>query len=162
MGSLTVIKSGFMSTIQDRGRIGYRRIGVPVSGAMDTKSMRDANKIVGNAESTPVVEHTFYGGIYLFNTISIISITGASCNPTINGRLVNQYEAIKVEKGDELEIHYPKRGCRSYLAIQGRLRIPLVMNSCSTYLPGKFGGFKGRAIQKSDVIFWDDDVTGSN
>ena len=38
-----VIKPGMFTTIQDRGRYGYLRYGVPVSGAMDQFSLRAAN-----------------------------------------------------------------------------------------------------------------------
>lgn len=155
MGSIQVIKPGFQSTIQDLGRYGFRKIGVPTSGAMDLKSMLDANQIVGNDESNPVIEHTFYGGVYQFNEAAIISITGAICNPTVNSVSITQYESIKIEKEDILEIQYPSRGCRSYLAIQGRPKIQQVMNSYSTYLPGRFGGFDGRSLQKGDLLKWD-------
>ncbi len=32
---IKVLKEGLFSTIQDKGRFGYKNIGVPVSGAMD-------------------------------------------------------------------------------------------------------------------------------
>ena len=157
MGQLTVIKQGFQTTIQDLGRFGYRKLGVPISGAMDSKSMIDANHIVGNPDTNPVIEHTFYGGKYKFFDSTCISITGASCNPTVNGELVPQYESVQVKSGDELEINYPTRGCRAYLAIQGKFSIPNVMESYSTYLQGKFGGFDGRTLQKGDVVNWQND-----
>lgn len=154
MESIRVIKAGFQSTIQDLGRCGFRKFGVPVCGAMDSKSMRDANKIVGNPESNPVIEQTFYGGIYKFNEPAIISITGSNSGPTLNDRQIPQYEAIRVESGDKLEIHHPSRGCRSYLAIQGHIDVPKVLDSYSTYLLGSFGGYEGRTLRVDDEIRW--------
>lgn len=154
MGSLQVIKKGFQTTIQDLGRFGFRKLGIPTSGAADSKSLMDANSIVGNPKTNPVLEHTFYGGIYRFNTSSIISITGAKCNPTINGRVVSQYVSIEVKIGDEVEINHPERGCRVYMAVQGVFDLPKVMESYSTYLPAKFGGYNGKVLEIGDTLEW--------
>lgn len=156
--SLEVIKCGFQTTVQDFGRFGYRKIGIPTSGVMDIKSMIDANKLVGNPISNSVIENTLYGGIYRFNDSALFSICGAECNPKINGKIIPQYESIDVERGDELEVDHPTKGCRSYVAIQGVLSLPMVMNSFSTYLPGNFGGFRGRTLQVNDIINWENTV----
>ncbi|MBV8441317.1 MAG: allophanate hydrolase, partial [Hyphomicrobiales bacterium] len=37
-----------MTTVQDLGRIGYQRFGIPVGGALDVLSLRAANLLVGN------------------------------------------------------------------------------------------------------------------
>ena len=155
MRSLEVIKQGFQSTIQDFGRFGYRNIGVPKSGAMDFKSMKDANRLVGNSACNPIIENTLYGGVYHFNDPALLSICGARCNPKINGKSIPQYKSISVNEGDELEVNHPTKGCRSYVAIQGIFIVPKVMNSYSTYLLGRFGGFNGRALQANDVINWE-------
>ncbi len=46
--SLHVVAPGLLTTIQDRGRIGYQHLGVPVSGALDAVSLHAANPLVGN------------------------------------------------------------------------------------------------------------------
>lgn len=158
VNSLEVIKRGFQTTVQDFGRFGYRKFGVPTSGVMDKKSMIDANKLVGNPISNPVIENTLYGGIYRFNDPALLSICGAKCKPKINGKSVPQYESIDVERGDELEVDHPSKGCRSYIAIQGMFCLPKVMNSFSTYLPGNFGGLNGRTLQVNDTISWKNNV----
>jgi biotin-dependent carboxylase-like uncharacterized protein len=162
MGQIEVIKNGFQSTIQDLGRFGFRKIGVPESGAMDSKSMIDANKIVGNPYSHPVIEHTFYGGTYKFSEAVVVSVTGATCNPTVNGIPKSQYEPIYLNAGDEVELNHPSRGCRSYLAIQGLLKLSMIMNSYSTYLPGHFGGFNGRALESGDLLEWQSNLNESS
>ncbi len=154
MGSFRIIKKGLQSSIQDIGRFGFRKLGIPSSGALDPKSMRDANNIVGNPETYPVIEHTFYGGIYEFDASCLISITGANCNPTLNGNPLPMYSGLKIHSGDKIEFNYPTRGCRSYLAVQGLFDIPQLMNSYSTYLPGKFGGYFGRSLNEEDKVCW--------
>ena len=39
-----------------------------------------------------------------------------------------------------------------YLAVRGGLDVPMVLGSCSTYLPGGFGGFLGRRLQAGDRL----------
>ena len=46
--ALNVRRAGVLTTVQDLGRHGYQRHGVPVAGAMDAYALRVANTIVGN------------------------------------------------------------------------------------------------------------------
>ena len=48
--TLEILEPGILTTVQDGGRYGYQRFGVPVSGAMDAFAMRAANILVGNDE----------------------------------------------------------------------------------------------------------------
>ncbi len=154
MGQLKVIKPGFYTTIQDAGRFGYKKFGVPVSGAMDSRAMEAANRIVGNESGSAVLECTFDGGEYEFETKAAIAITGADTKILINHNSVAPYQVLEVKKGDRLKIAYPQKGMRSYLAISGQLDLPKVMESYSTYVPGAFGGFKGRPLKANDVLRW--------
>lgn len=43
MKVFNVTKPGFFTTVQDLGRYGHLKYGVPVSGAMDTFSLAAAN-----------------------------------------------------------------------------------------------------------------------
>lgn len=88
MGKLTILDGGLFTTIQDRGRFGYRKFGVPVSGVMDPKAYELANILVGNNEQEPVLECTLKGGMFLFESDAVISITGADMSPRINGNLI--------------------------------------------------------------------------
>ncbi len=56
--SISILKAGLLTTIQDKGRYGYQKYGVVVSGAMDSFSMRLSNIIVGNHENEAVLEIT--------------------------------------------------------------------------------------------------------
>ena len=53
MPSLTVIRPGMLTTVQDLGRWGYQDAGVPVAGPMDAYSHRLANRLVGNPDGAP-------------------------------------------------------------------------------------------------------------
>ena len=58
---LQVRHPGILTTVQDRGRYGYQRYGVPVSGAMDQLALRAANLLVGNDQGAACLEMTVIG-----------------------------------------------------------------------------------------------------
>lgn len=154
MTSIEVLNGGLFTTIQDFGRVGYRKYGIPVSGVMDIKSYELSNWLVGNPNGTPVLEFTLKGGRYLFHDNTVIAITGALMNPKINGSEIEMNCSLEIKEGDELDLGFAKRGCRAYLAIQGDPKISKVMDSYSTYITGKFGGFGGRTLKKGDILEW--------
>ena len=49
MAEIIIEKGGMLTTIQDSGRHGYQRFGMPVSGAMDLLALQTANTLVGNS-----------------------------------------------------------------------------------------------------------------
>ena len=59
--ALQVLDGGFLATIQDQGRLGYERFGVPVSGAMDWFALAAANHLVGNPWETAGIEMAMQG-----------------------------------------------------------------------------------------------------
>ena len=150
--SITVLKPGLLTTIQDMGRPCYQKYGVIVSGAMDTYSARLSNIIVGNSENEAVLEITLIGPSLKLEKGTLFSLTGANLSPTIDGKSIPIGRAIYLTKDCILEFGTCINGCRSYLAIAGGFDIPIVMNSKSTYLRAGFGGFKGRALKKNDVL----------
>ena len=60
----TAIRAGFLTSVQDLGRTGFREFGVSLGGALDTHALRVANLLAGNDESAAGLEVTF-GGLRL-------------------------------------------------------------------------------------------------
>ena len=58
---LHVVSPGFMTTVQDLGRPGYQRLGIPVGGALDPVSLRTANALVGNPPEAGALEIAYAG-----------------------------------------------------------------------------------------------------
>ena len=150
--SITVLNPGLMTTVQDQGRIGYQQFGVSVSGVMDPRSAALANILVGNDEKEAVLECTMMGPHLQFNQANCIAITGGDLMPTLDGKPIPNYTAVKVEAGQVLKFTMPKTGCRAFIAFAGGLDIPEVMGSRSTYMKAKIGGVEGRKLAKDDVI----------
>ena len=150
--SITVLNPGVLTTVQDKGRVGYQQFGVPAAGAVDPRSVAVANIILGNPEDEAVLECTMMGPQLRFDAANCIAITGGDLQPTLDGQPIKSYAAIPVAAGQTLRFKGPKTGCRAYIAFAGGLDVPLVMGSRSTYMKGKIGGVEGRKLQKGDVI----------
>ncbi|WP_054859865.1 hypothetical protein [Gracilibacillus sp. JCM 18860] len=103
---MRVIEEGLHTSIQDLGRIGYRSSGFPISGPMDSFSMKLANYLVGNKENTAVVEMSFVGPTIEWTKDAIISITGADMVPRLNGKQISLYRPIIIRSGGHPAISY--------------------------------------------------------
>ena len=145
---IKVLKEGLFSTIQDTGRFGYKNIGVPVSGAMDQASAKLANLLLGNDESSAVLEMTLVGPTLEFMNDTYISITGADMNPSLNKQKVLQNKPLFVNKGDILYLSHSSNGMRSYLGIKGGFNSEKKLGSKSFYR----GITKREKLIKNDKI----------
>lgn len=156
---LEVIKPGMLTTIQDLGRSGYQQYGIVVSGAMDKYAMRMANLLTGNEENAAVLEITLTGPVFTILEDCKIAITGGNLSPSADGKSIPLWTEIDLPKGTVLKFGPIIDGCRAYLAIRGGFDSPLLMGSRSTYLRAEIGGYKGRKLQKGDVLYTYDSPT---
>lgn len=149
---ITFLKSGLLASVQDLGRYGYQKHGVIASGAMDPFAHRMANLLVGNDETEPTVEITLLGPVIEFEQDTLIAICGGDLSPVIDDQPVGLWKQVLVRKGSVLRFGQAKKGCRAYLAAGGGFSVPSVMESKSTYLRAKIGGFQGRALEAGDRL----------
>jgi len=147
-----VLDGGILTSVQDLGRFGYQEYGVSPSGAMDIFSAKLGNFLLGNEQNCAVLECTVKGIDIEFLEPSIFAITGAYCDAKLNHWSIRLFRTIKARKGDILKLGFCKSGLRTYLAFLGGIDVPLVMNSRSTNLKAKFGGFEARALKKGDEL----------
>ena len=150
--ALEVIEGGMQTTVQNLGRYGYQRYGVPVAGAMDPFALQAANVLVGNSLDEAALEMTIVGPTFRATASCLIAVTGADLSFRVNGRPLPLWMAIFVRRGWIIGFGERKRGCRAYLAVAGGIDVPPIMGSKSTYLRGGFGGFQGRALREGDII----------
>ncbi len=150
--ALEILEPGLSSTIQDRGRIGYYRYGIPQCGSMDQYSASLANRLVGNTQAEAVIECTYMGPAIITNEDAVVAITGAPVDVLVNGEPREQYTRIALSAGDELRFGIIRGGTRYYIAVQGGIDVPVVLGSRSTYPIGRIGGVDGRALAAGDVL----------
>ncbi|NWG11524.1 biotin-dependent carboxyltransferase family protein [Candidatus Bathyarchaeota archaeon] len=147
-----VLKPGLFTTVQDLGRYGYLKYGVPISGAMDTFSLVAANRLVANNSSDACLEVTLIGPELKALKQTQIAITGGFISPKINGQDVPMWQTLEVQEGDVVSSGIMENGCRAYLSIRGGIDTPMVLGSRSTYVRGGFGGINGRQLRTGDLI----------
>ena len=152
MDALEVVKPGLLTTVQDLGRIGCQKYGVPSSGAMDQTALRAANLLIGNEEGAAGLEATGEGPALRALADSVVAIVGPDMEPLIDGRPVECGVATEIRSGQLLELGRARRGLRAYLAVAGGIDVPLMLGSRSTCLPAGFGGFHGRALRRGDIL----------
>ncbi|HML06704.1 MAG TPA: biotin-dependent carboxyltransferase family protein [Xanthobacteraceae bacterium] len=150
--AIEVVKPGLATSVQDAGRPGYYKIGIPLSGALDQYALRAANLLVGNEEGAAVLEATLLGPELIFRAAAIVAVTGAEATPKVNGEARPRNESFAVRAGDRLTFDYMKVGARIYIAIAGGIDVPPVLGSRSTYALGALGGFAGRKLAAADVL----------
>ena len=130
---IKVLKAGFYSTIQDKGRFGFASFGVPFSGVMDAYSADLANSILNNPVTNAVLEITFGGCVFKFLNTTTICISGADFSPKLNDKPILLNSKIRVQKDDVLSFGKINFGVRCYLAISGGIDSPIVLNSRSQF-----------------------------
>ena len=145
--SVRVLRPGLLTTVQDRGRHGFQRVGLCPGGAMDPVALALANALVGNAPGEAALEITLIGPELLFERDTLVAVCGAE----FKGSFPHN-RPVLVAKGARFSVGRAVRGARAYLAVAGGFAIDPVLGSRSTYLPGRFGGFEGRALKHGDVL----------
>jgi len=150
---IDIIHKGILSSIQDRGRFGYKHLAIPQSGWMDHHSAKLSNLLVGNTSNAPNIEMTLQSAKIRFHKDAIIAITGADMSFKIDDQAIKLNQAIKIKSGSTFSGSYAKRGLRSYLAISGDYtNINSDYNSFSTYPITKFGGINGQYLNNGDQL----------
>ena len=152
MSTFEVVEGGFYTTVQDLGRYGFQRYGVPVSGAMDPYALRLANILLGNEEDAAAMEMTLVGPKLEFLEDTTIALSGANLAPRLNGRPAPMWRAFRVQRGSLLTFDGPMVGKQTYLALPGGIDVPLQMGSRSTYVRAGIGGHEGRTLRPGDRI----------
>lgn len=145
-------KSGLLTTIQDLGRQGFRRFGINPNGAMDKQAVRLINILLGNVEGEAVLEMHFPAPVLEFEEDALIALGGADFGASFNNNELENWRQYFIKKGSVLKFKKRAFGSRTYLAIKGGFKIENWLNSASTNLTAKIGGFAGRALQKNDRL----------
>ncbi len=140
---LRVIAAGLALTVQDAGRPGWRRFGVPLGGTMDEHAASWANRLVGNPPDTPVLELALQGARFAALRDVWIAVTGANASAS-----VAPWHSILLRPGDEVSLPRNVSGVWTYLALDGGVESTRVLGSASSYVRGGFG----RLLAAGDLI----------
>ncbi|MEU6252799.1 biotin-dependent carboxyltransferase family protein [Streptomyces sp. NPDC047043] len=137
--ALVVVRSGALTTVQDRGRPGHAHLGVPRSGALDGPAAALVNRLVGNPPEAAVLETTVNGCAVRPRSAVTVAVGGAPCAVTVDGRPVAWGASVHVPAGALLEVGTVVSGVRSYVAVSGGVAVDPVLGSRSTDLLSGLG-----------------------
>jgi len=82
---IKILDAGPQTTVQDLGRIGQMRYGIPPSGPVDRFAFVVANRLVGNPDGAAALECTLIGPRFEVDAPGAIAVTGADMPVTVNG-----------------------------------------------------------------------------
>lgn len=149
---IQVIKQGIADSLQDLGRTGYQHLGINPGGVMDEVACRVANMLVGNEPAESVLELHFPAGSFLFQEEALVALAGADFGALINRTPIPLHTPVVIGRNSVLEFKRPSKGARCYLAIRDGFQVPRWLESYSTNLRAKVGGYNGRILEKQDEI----------
>lgn len=152
MTAIEVLDGGLLTTVQDLGRWGYQRYGVPVSGALDGFALRVANRLVGNDDNAAGLEITLIGPRLRLLTTTVVALAGADLEPRLDDQEMPMWTPTAVAPGATLSFGTARDGVRAYLAVAGGLDVPLVLGSRSTHVRSKLGGLNGDPLKAGDRL----------
>jgi antagonist of KipI len=152
-----VLEAGVLTTVQDGGRAGYRRVGVSGAGPMDARAHAAANRAVGNAAGAAALECTVVGPTLAFLAPLRFAVAGADLGAVLERADLGSWPVppgagVLARPGNVLRFTGARRGTRAYVALQGGIEVPLVLGSRATDLASGFGGLAGRALVASDRL----------
>ncbi len=157
MKAFEVTRPGILTTIQDLGRPGFMKYGIPISGAADRFSCQVANWLLGNETKAAVLEVTL-GGLEMVACNALwIAVTGGDLTPFVNGEGLPMWQAVLLRRGDRLSFRRRRKGFRSYVAIRGGFFAPIFLESRSVFVRGLMGEkiSAGKVLETEDAIIAD-------
>jgi 5-oxoprolinase (ATP-hydrolysing) subunit C len=150
--SIRVERAGIQSLLVDRGRYGFRGLGVGWCGASDLLAYAVAQLLVGNADASAAIEIVMGGVTVVFESPARFVLTGADCNAELDGARVSAWEAHAAHEGSTLALRQPQTWMRTVLAIDGGIDVPRVLGSRTTDFAAGMGGYQGRALRAGDRL----------
>lgn len=138
---LRVVEAGPLCSVQDGGRAGLLRYGVPASGAMDRVALALANHAVGNETGAAAVEVSL-GGLALEVVEGALSaaVAGGGFVLEVGGQRSGSWQVLTLREGDRLTVRRGPWGAWCCLAFAGRLVAGDWLGSRATHALSNLGG----------------------
>jgi biotin-dependent carboxylase-like uncharacterized protein len=143
---------GPLVTIQDRGRRGFLRFGVPSSGPMDRDAFEIAQAALGCDSPGAAIEVSL-GGLALecVEGAVTLGVAGGGFSLTVDKSAMGSWTVVSVRAGSSLTIRPGSWGSWTYLAFAGRLKATAWLGSFSTHAPSGFGGGRITVDQSLEI-----------
>lgn len=152
---IRISEAGVRSTVQDRGRFGHLRSGVPPAGAADPFALAAANALVGNADDAAGIEIIGTPFRFTCDDARVVAVTGRDVSLTTRTR-ISGWTSVFVRGGQTVTVHGGERTRFAYLAVSGGIATAPILGSRATYLPAGLGS----ALRAGDALPLGDPLTG--
>jgi len=137
-----------IATLQDSGRRGWNKFGVPTSGPMDWFAYQSANSLLNNPPNSAVIELGL--GEITFRALrnTVLSVTGAGYEVENYVWTFPLWTTFYVRAGWTVRVKKTSGGNWATIAIAGGFDSPIIMNSRSAYLRGGIGS----TLKAGDIL----------
>ena len=142
-GLVEVVDAGIANSIQDLGRLGFRHMGIAVSGCLDPMLARCANALAGNPAQAACIEVRAAGPKLAVRRGPVRFALSGDLSATLvraDGDTfeIPAWQSVTLEAGDELHVGFLPGGV-AYVAVSGGFATPVQLGSRSTYQRAEIG-----------------------
>ncbi|MCO5129140.1 MAG: biotin-dependent carboxyltransferase family protein [Xanthobacteraceae bacterium] len=153
MSRLIVTAVGPATSVQDAGRFGAQRYGLPPSGAMDRLALATANTLAGNPPFTAAIELGPYGATFTAEDGPVrIALAGAARGIKIDDRVLPRNQSATLQPGERLTLGAAREAVFSYLAVEGGISGEAAFGSRSVNARAGLGSPVARPLQSGDRL----------
>ena len=153
--SIEVIRPGINTTFQDRGRSNLYHLGIPFSGAMDTRNLLITNKLVGNDKNDAVIEFALQGPKLKVkqNNINCVVTGNVSFTFKKNSKIYNGecYKTFDLNNNDEIDIISTNNSMYGYFSISGGFESQYQVTNLTDRMGMRLDGKKLNNIKSENI-----------
>ena len=158
---IVVVKPGFLTCVQDRGRYGVAALGIGHAGAMDDVAARLPNALVGNARDDALLEITLVGPTLRCETDTVVARVADERVREPRGDVVHRAGMTDAESGDAVAAAVLHAGQKSGFDDEDHAEFfvdnasnsswPIARNRTRSPGATRFGGVRERSNSASGV-----------
>lgn len=146
--ALRVLQPGLQDLLVDEGRLLMGRYGLARSGALDQRSARLANRLLGNSPSALLIELSLHGPVLEVTRPLVLALAGYGLSPVLNGSELEPFTSFQAPAGSVLTFKPTPDGARAYLAVAGGFESRRFLGSASVDLRAGIG----RPLAAGDML----------
>jgi antagonist of KipI len=135
---MRITTSGLRATIQDRGRTGHVREGIPPAGPADPIAFAAALALAGCDAGDALIEVVGLPFAFRCDDRRIVAVTGRDVRLRTRGR-VPGWTSVLARPGEEVVVEGSALTRFAYVAVSGGIALPPILGSRAAYLPAALG-----------------------
>jgi len=131
--TLVVEQPALIMRVQDAGRFGFLRFGMPQAGPVDWWAFRAGNRLVHNSSGSTGLEIGFSNAALRIEKDALLTVCGAGYRIFLNEKQMPLWMAFLARNGDRIFLEKCTGGNWAYLAVSGGIQTRDWMGSHSVY-----------------------------